>query len=63
VGDNRLAVPLAFDPLCDPPLALILQIPFIVFEDRFARLGVRKNLDPAFDSKQAGNPTQQKRLL
>ena len=63
VGDDGLAVTLAFANRRGLPLSLSFHIPAIVVEDRFSRLGVGKHLDPAFYSEQARNAAQDYRLL
>ena len=60
--DNRLAVSLAFPDFDRAPVAILLQKPAFVVEDRFARPGMRKDLDPAPDAEKASYATQYDRL-
>jgi hypothetical protein len=45
------------------PISFSFQIPAIIIEDRFSRLGERKHLDPTLDTKQARNSAQYYRML
>jgi hypothetical protein len=38
--DDRFSLPLSFQDLRGPPFILIQQVPTVVVEDRFTRLGV-----------------------
>lgn len=56
--DNRLAVALALADCRSLPVSFLSQIPAIVIKNRFAWLGIRVNLDPAFNPEKARNPAQ-----
>ena len=53
VGDDGFALAFSFRNRRGLPLSLLFQVPAIVFEDRFSRLGVGKHLDPTLYTKQA----------
>jgi len=61
--NDRLAMLFSFAQQRNLPLTVALQEPAIIVKDRFAWLGVRVNLDPAFYSEKAGNSAQQYRLF
>ena len=63
MGDDGFAVALALADSCGLPISFLVQIPAIVIKDRFARLGVRENLDPALYPIEARYPAQYDGLL
>jgi hypothetical protein len=56
--DDGLAVALALADCRSLPVSSVFQIPAIVVKDRFARLGMRKNLDPTLYPVKARYPAQ-----